>query len=237
MNKFGTINCSNISIFKNNNFQSEVVSEVLWGEPFTVIQNTEKWSLIKLFYDHYQGWIPSKNISFISKESALDMDQNYIPVHAFSFHHKTLLDINTEVHIHLPLGAMIKEASRKQSSIQRIIQHMIGTPYKWGGRCAYGIDCSGFTQLLYKFLRLRIPRDAKEQAKIGTKIPFGDHKYGDLAFFGKDEQNISHVGFIESDQTIVHASGVVQKEQLSEKGIVDKDGMQTHQLLWIKRIK
>ncbi|QZT38236.1 C40 family peptidase [Halosquirtibacter xylanolyticus] len=238
MNKFGTINCSNISIYKNHNFQSEVVSEVLWGEPFTITESNISWSKIKLLFDQYEGWIPTPNIVYINKESANILDQNQIPVHSFSLHHKiTNIDPTKDIHIHLPLGAMIHESSRKQPSLQRIILHMIGVSYKWGGRCSYGIDCSGFTQLLYKFLRIRLPRDAKDQAKVGMTVPFGEHKFGDLAFFGKDEQNITHVGFIESEQMLVHASGVVQKELLTEQGIFNNQGTQTHHLLLIKRIK
>lgn len=236
MNRYGVITCSNISIQRDANHKSETISEVLWGEPFKIINQEQEWSYIELLYDHYKGWIPSINIKEIEKEKAEYIDQTWIPIATFSHHH-TLERKEEEELIHLPLGAMIESSPRKMSSIQRIVEHLLGVSYHWGGRSSFGIDCSGFTQLLFKFLRLRLPRDAKDQAKLGENIPWGEQKFGDLAFFGKDEQNITHVGFIEDNQTIVHASGQVKRDTYNSQGITNNLKTLTHKLLFIKRIK
>ncbi|QZE12955.1 C40 family peptidase [Halosquirtibacter laminarini] len=236
MNDFGTIICSNMAMHRDATFQSETISEVLWDEPFIIHKSQKDWIYIELLYDHYKGWIPASIVIPIEKGTALQMDNDYIPVHTFSAHKKCIID-SAEQHIHIPMGAMTKDIGRKIAPLHRIMDHLIGVSYRWGGRSSFGLDCSGLTQLLYKFIRHRIPRDASDQAKEGILMPFGEQKFGDLAFFGPNEQNISHVGFIKSVNQIFHASGSVKVETITKQGIINSKNEVTHQLLFIKRMK
>jgi cell wall-associated NlpC family hydrolase len=84
-----------------------------------------------------------------------------------------------------------------------------------------GIDCSGFTQVIFKQLGIDLPRDAWQQADAGKEAgSFADVQCGDLVFFGNKER-ITHVGILLGDGTMIHASGRVKIDVVNENGVVD----------------
>jgi cell wall-associated NlpC family hydrolase len=119
----------------------------------------------------------------------------------------------------------------------------LDTPYLWGGRTLMGVDCSGFTQLIYKMAGKQLPRDAYQQAEVGELIAFIDEaQTGDLAFFDNAEGKITHVGIVINQQksgekTIIHASGKVRMDRLDHQGIYNIElGAYSHQLRFIRRL-
>ena len=81
------------------------------------------------------------------------------------------------------------------NEIGNYASQFLNAPYLWGGRSMWGIDCSGFTQLLYKVIGVQLPRDAYQQAELGEPVDFvNETKMGDLAFFESDSGKITHVG-------------------------------------------
>ncbi|NTW32657.1 MAG: C40 family peptidase, partial [Bacteroidetes bacterium] len=114
----------------------------------------------------------------------------------------------------------------------------LDAPYLWGGRSPFGIDCSGFVQMVYKLIGIRLPRDASQQASQGTTINFlSEAVPGDIAFFDNEDGIIVHTGIIINNGQIIHASGRVRIDNLDHEGIFQvKTKKYTHKLRLIKRI-
>ena len=113
----------------------------------------------------------------------------------------------------------------------------LNAPYLWGGKTPFGIDCSGFTQMVYKLNGYSLLRDASQQATQGEALSFiEESEAGDLAFFDNDEGVITHVGIIMEDNYIIHSSGKVRIDRLDHLGIFNPDTQRhTHKLRVIKK--
>lgn len=115
-------------------------------------------------------------------------------------------------------------------------QLLLNVPYLWGGCSAFGLDCSGFTQTLYRFIGVSLPRDASQQVSYGSPVTFEERLCGDLAFFGTDGR-VSHVGMVADNNQIIHVSGALHIDELRAEGIYSPvQGRLTHQLLSLRRI-
>ena len=114
---------------------------------------------------------------------------------------KSLRYFNTKSQNNIHSGDIISDAKR-----------MMGTPYLWGGNSTKGNDCSGFTQTVFKANNIQIPRDARQQALIGTPIlPSQDWSNilpGDLLFFGREDK-VTHVGISLGQKDFIHQGGKV----------------------------
>jgi cell wall-associated NlpC family hydrolase len=127
---------------------------------------------------------------------------------------------------------------RTVNMLEKVALRFLHAPYLWGGRSPLGIDCSGFTQVLYKCLGIAIPRDAYQQADIGKTVNFAEEAtLGDLAFFQNETGKITHVGMILKDKKIIHSSAMVRIDTFDHFGIFNADtNKYSHQLKIIKRI-
>lgn len=234
--------------------KSEMVNQILFGEHFKVLEKRQKWSKIRLAHDKYEGWICNKQWVEIDKSTYEDLERNEPTLST------ELLDIVTsESHQTIALGSSlpfykqgqfyIKEkafdheggttqGSQKKSLLIDNAILYLNTPYLWGGRTPFGIDCSGFTQMVYRLQGKEIPRDAYQQADIGTTLSFiEESEAGDLAFFDNHEGKIIHVGIILENNSIIHASGKVRIDRLDQQGIFNaEERKHTHKLRLIKSI-
>ncbi|SFB27562.1 SH3 domain-containing protein [Flavobacterium swingsii] len=251
---FGICNLANIPLRIEPNDRSELVSQVLFGEHFTVLEKTQKWAKIRLFFDDYEGWIDNKQFATITEEQFEQLSKDCIVLNSDLIEYitspKNLL-------IPIPLGASlsflnyesintenfsfeglkISGVKPKSNLINTAFMYM-NAPYLWGGKTPFGIDCSGFTQMVYKLNGYKLFRDASQQSSQGEALSFiEESEPGDLAFFDNDEGNIIHVGIIMDDNYIIHASGKVRIDRLDHLGIYNAEvNKHTHKLRVIKKI-
>ena len=233
----GICNVSVAPLRAENSHQSEMVSQLLYGEKVEIIEENGSFSKIKMVFDGYEGWIDAKQISKISEEDFAQKTAQIL-TEDFKFFNfkkgKILLSIGSE--IVSDEEQTLREATGK--SLSETAQRFLNVPYLWSGRSFFGIDCSGFTQLLFKVHGIQLPRDAYQQAEVGNVLDFVEESEpGDLAFFENQEGKISHVGIMLEDQKIIHAYGKVRIDLLDSTGIFNKDlGKHTHKLRFVKRI-
>lgn len=228
---------------------SELVSQVLYGEYFKVLEERSKWSRIRTAYDSCEAWIANNQYkkiteevyySFQEKEPVLSSDliefinnenQHLIPIPLGS----TLNSIEALDHIHN--GNKVSGKQPKANLIETAFLYL-NAPYLWGGKTPFGIDASGFTQMVYKLNGYKLHRSAMEQSIQGESLSFiEESEPGDLAFFDSKEGVITHVGIIMNDNYIIHADGKVRLDRIDHSGIFNPELKQhTHQLRVIKKI-
>ena len=138
-------------------------------------------------------------------------------------------------------GRPIGGTPSNSHNVCAVAQTLLNAPYLWGGKNAMGMDCSGFTQVVYATQGVNLLRNAREQMTQGELVPsLTEAQPGDLAFFDHADRdpkatNISHVGLLLSPTEIIHCSGCVHIDTIDEQGIHLPDGELTHHLVQIKR--
>ena len=134
-------------------------------------------------------------------------------------------------------GKSISKKLKKAHLVDTALLYL-NAPYLWGGKTPFGIDCSGFTQMVYKLNGYKLLRDASQQSTQGEALSFiEESEPGDLAFFDNADGDIIHVGIIMEDNYIIHAHGQVRIDRLDHTGIFNYEQRgHTHKLRVIKRI-
>ena len=112
-----------------------------------------------------------------------------------------------------------KNSSIDRDEVMTKIIELINTPYLWGGTTTYGLDCSGFVQMVYKkALDIDLPRTSIMQSTVGDEVNREDLKFGDLVFFNTMGRRISHVGIYLGESMFAQSSssGGVKVSSLNE---------------------
>jgi len=235
MNK-GICNVSIAPLRADSSDKSEIVSQLLYGESADIIEVKDNWTKIITHYDNYEAWMDTKQISPVSDEFVTSRKRNLVkePFQStMTESGKVLLSMGSEVNFETTAPTRGRDLSE---SIVNCAKEFLNVPYLWGGKSFFGIDCSGFTQIIYKIHGIKIPRDAYQQAEIGDALTFIEEaKPGDLAFFDNKDGRIHHVGIILADQKIIHAHGKVRIDSLDSTGIFNKDqNKHTHKLRFVR---
>ena len=229
--------------------RSEMVSQLLFGEYVDIFDEQGDFTHIKCLYDDYSGWVQSNQLTPVTAEK---IPQTSIYVADWS--NEVLLNGTC---VNVPFGCPVysdnsngsiaigknefqyvaganwdsNESDPTESALEKVFTKFMNTPYLWGGKSVFGIDCSGFAQQVYKFFGIKLLRDAYLQATQGKEVKFEDAEYGDLAFFHNEKGKIVHVGIVLNSNQIVHASGKVRIDAIDNLGIVNREtGKRTHHL-------
>ncbi|MEI6696078.1 MAG: C40 family peptidase [Bacteroidota bacterium] len=255
--QYGICNLNLIPVRKSAGHTSEMVSQLLFGETFDILQQQENWVEIQMHADQYIGWI--HQLQFLNLEKAdLDKLNNQTRVFVNDLT-ATVTEKSSGINFPLLMGSSLplpkenqfsfagkdytfkgnyfQSLKHKDQIIPFAIQYL-AAPYLWGGRTHFGIDCSGFTQIVYKCAGYSLPRDASQQALEGEALSFlSEATPGDLLFFDNEEGNIVHVGLLLDENKIIHASGKVRIDTIDHQGIFNADLKKyTHNLRLIKKI-
>lgn len=254
----GVCRLSVVPVRKEATHRSEQVTQLLFGDHYEVVEKSkdEKWIKIVVYFDQYEGWMDVKQHHFISPEYFAYINKTEFKI---TTDLTTSMLYNKSPQIIL-MGSIIPISSselfkmeeqfafggesknlgqkREYEFLKNIAQNYLNAPYQWGGKSPFGLDCSGFTQMVFKICGYKLLRDAAQQASQGRALK-GDEQIspGDLAFFKDKKENVNHVGIVLDSHRIIHASGRVRIDHLNEEGILNIDTkIYTHQFSHFRRI-
>ena len=257
-NEYGVARLSLIPVRKERDDRSEMVTQLLFGDTYVVLEksNDGKWLRIRSIFDEYEGWMGSRQHHDINEEYFLELSQN---------DYRICTEItSTILYMKRPLTIVIgsilpiaaseifntaeefafngesKFLSQKRDSdfILQIASKYLNVPYLWGGKSPFGIDCSGFTQMVFKIGGYRLKRDTKQQVRQGSVVKeIFKVQPGDVAFFTNKKGDISHTGILLGKNKIIHASGQVRIDNFDERGIFNETiSDYTHKFHSVRRI-
>lgn len=250
MSSYGFCHLSVIPVRETSSDLSEMTTQLLFGDVFEVLDKKDNWLQIKNAYDDYIGWIDEKQQIAISLEEFNSMKKAL-----FTNAKSGEVIINGELYPLLPASSFPSNqpfkvgnftietpieihsfSKNKSDGICASALNYLNAPYLWGGKTPFGIDCSGFTQSVYKINGIRLQRDASLQATQGETLNFlSEAKAGDLLFFDNEEEKIIHVGILLHDNKIIHASGKVRIDSIDHQGIFNEESKSySHKLRLIK---
>jgi hypothetical protein len=246
--------CTNVFIPLRSapSHRSEMVSQLLFGERFQIVDSAAAWLKVETEFDSYRGWIDSLHggyKKFTENENGIITGKESVCVRSdgsllhlspgselFNLNHRfDSFSIGEESY--RIEGGNAETFSPSATFCETALQ-FLNTPYLWGGRTNGGIDCSGLVQVVCKIHGIKMPRDAYRQAELGTIVSFfGEARPGDLIYLSGETENISHTGIFLGSGKIIHSSGTVRIDRVDHQGIWrDEPGRYTHRLRVIKRV-
>lgn len=256
--EFGVCRLSVVPVRAETSDKSEQVTQLLFGDHYEVIDQAldRKWLKVRSNFDQYVGWIDEKQHHAISKEYFEYLNQAEFKI-TTDVTSSILYNKSRQV---ILMGSMIPISSselfkmeeqfafigeaknlgqkREFEFLRTTAIKYLNSPYLWGGKSTFGVDCSGFTQMVFKICGYRLLRDSGQQAAQGKPVgTLQEAKAGDLAFFKNAAGKINHVGILLEQDKIIHASGRVRVDPLNHEGIFNPETKTfTHSFSHLRRV-
>ncbi len=254
--KQGICTLSTVPVRENPSEKSQMVNQLLFGDAVRVEDRFKEWLFIRSIHDNYDGWIVKQQLFLMDSErfeKYILLDKSYVSSEVAHIQSKaagsmwlsmgsTLAPLNStdfsDISYRVVSGEVVNDEKKPVAILLQVVKKYLNVPYLWGGRSFFGLDCSGFTQIVFKLCGYRLPRDSSKQALTGESLYLLEEAdAGDLLFFGEEEGHITHVGILIDKQHLIHASGKVRIDKIDHYGIFDEQlGIYTHQLRAIQKI-
>lgn len=238
--EYAVVSVAAAPVRRKPNHRKEMVNQLLFGETIKVLRSkNELWVKVCSLHDGYEGWMTNTLLSPVD-EAFASARSNFVSAELLS-----IISSGDKI-LHIPAGSSLPffengkgnlgeteytftgkyinkpEQTPNAGLLEELVMPWLNAPYLWGGRTPLGVDCSGFTQIIFKQMGIGLTRDAWQQAQEGRSVKkFNESQPGDLVFFNNKE-DIVHVGILLGGERIIHASGKVRIDKIDKKGIIDE---------------
>ena len=209
------------NIYFKPSSNSEVVSQILYGEKFKILLKRKKYIKIKTHYDNYIGYIkkdkflenfkPSHKISKIKSRIFFKRGKSFLSSNHFLYYGSGVCKRNeNKKYIEFEKNKWIKKSDIKnidhhEKNYIKIFKFFLNTKYLWGGKTCDGIDCSALIQIYFYYNRIFFPRDTKDQIRFCKRKRSKNRLKGDIVFWK------GHVGICLNKSRFIHAYGPKKK--------------------------
>tara|TARA_B100001093_G_scaffold400573_1_gene388137 strand:+ start:407 stop:1159 length:753 start_codon:yes stop_codon:yes gene_type:complete len=242
-NNFFNFSVSNI--YSKPSTNSEVSSQILYGERFKILSRKKNWIKIKTGFDNYVGFIkkskfnqsfkPTNKICNLKSKVFKKVNNKFLPTKKFlyfgsaiSIKKKNNNYVEFEKNKWIKIND-IKKINHYETNFIKILKLFLGCKYLWGGKTSEGIDCSALIQIYFYYNRNYFPRDSKDQAKFCKKKINKKLSKGDIIFWK------GHVGMCLNRSKFIHAYGPKKKVLIMQTNFTIKEIQKTAKLV-VKKI-
>ena len=209
------------NIYLKPSTNSEVSSQILYGEKFKILSKKKNWFKIKTNFDNYIGYIkknkfninftPTNKICKLNSKIFKKINNKFLPTGEYLYFASGISIKNLDKkYIEFEKNKWIKKKDTKNidhfsNDFMKIFKIFLGCKYLWGGKTSKGIDCSALIQIYFYYNRIFFPRDSKDQIKFCKKKKNKRFSKGDIIFWK------GHVGICINKTKFIHAYGPKKK--------------------------